>query len=59
MVWNGDFASDTTIYSRGVGVRVGKNMRSALKHPQSVDQYVQGEIAAGSEMLIFGASMPH
>ena len=34
-------------YSRGVGGRVGKNMRSVLKHPQPIDQYVQGEIAAG------------
>ena len=34
-------------YSRGVGGRVGKNMRSALKHPQPIDQYVQSERAAG------------
>ena len=33
-------------YSRGGGGRAGKNMRSALEHPQPVDQYVQGEIAA-------------
>ena len=34
-------------YSRGGGGRAGKNMRSALEHPQPVDQYVLGEIAAG------------
>ena len=31
-------------YNRGVGGRVGKNMRSALKHPLPVDQYVQGDV---------------